>query len=41
VLDGNERAERFYRSAGWHRDGEKEDLFQGANVVELRYRKQL
>ena len=41
VLDGNARAERFYRSAGWNRDGEKEDVFQGANVVELRYRKQL
>lgn len=41
VLDGNERAERFYRSAGWRRDGEKEDVFQGADVVELRYRKQL
>ena len=31
VLDGNERAERFYRSAGWERDGEKEDVFQGAD----------
>ena len=41
VLDGNERAERFYRSAGWLRDGEKDDVFQGADVVELRYRKQL
>ena len=45
VLDGNERAERFYRSAGWQHDGEKEgekeDVFQGADVVELRYRKQL
>lgn len=39
VLDGNERAERFYRAAGWVRDGEKEDMFQGAEVVELRYRK--
>ena len=41
VLDGNERAERFYRAAGWERDGEKEDVFQGATVTELRYRKQL
>ena len=41
VLDGNERAERFYRSAGWLRDGEKDDVFQGADVVELRYRRQL
>lgn len=41
VLDGNERAERFYRAAGWVRDGRKEDVFQGADVVELRYRKTL
>ncbi len=39
VLDGNERAAGFYRAAGWTRDGEKEDVFQGATVVELRYRK--
>jgi len=39
VLEGNERAERFYRAAGWERDGEKEDEFQGATVTELRYRK--
>jgi ribosomal protein S18 acetylase RimI-like enzyme len=41
VLEGNERAERFYRAAGWERDGEKEDVFQGALVTELRFRKQL
>jgi GNAT superfamily N-acetyltransferase len=41
VLAGNERAERFYRAAGWAHDGEKEDDFQGASVTELRYRKQL
>ena len=41
VLAGNEQAERFYRAAGWERDGEKEDDFQGARVTELRYRKQL
>lgn len=41
VLEGNERADRFYRAAGWKRDGEKEDVFQGAQVVELRYRKEL
>ena len=41
VLHGNERAERFYRAAGWEHDGEKEDVFQGATVTELRYRKQL
>jgi len=39
VLEGNEQAERFYRAAGWERDGEKEDEFQGAAVTELRYRK--
>jgi GNAT superfamily N-acetyltransferase len=39
VLTGNDRAERFYRAAGWARDGEKQDTFQGAEVVELRYRK--
>jgi ribosomal protein S18 acetylase RimI-like enzyme len=41
VLAGNERAERFYRAAGWERDGEREDDFQGATVTELRYRKSL
>ena len=41
VLEGNERAERFYRAAGWVQDGRKVDEFQGAEVVELRYSKQL
>ena len=41
VLEGNERAERFYRAAGWALDGRKLDTFQGAEVVELRYRKAL
>ena len=42
VLEGNERAERFYRTAGWKHDGgRKEDDFQGARVTELRYRKPL
>jgi GNAT superfamily N-acetyltransferase len=41
VLEGNERAERFYRAGGWVHDGEKEDDFQGATVTELRYRKRL
>jgi len=41
VLEGNDRAERFYRAAGWEHDGEKEDVFQGATVVERRYRKLL
>ncbi len=41
VLEGNKRAERFYRAAGWGRDGRKDEDFQGAAVVELRYRKEL
>ena len=41
VLEGNERAERFDRSAGWEQDGSKVDEFQGATVTELRYRKRL
>ncbi len=41
VLEGNERAIRFYEAAGWTRDGSKVDEFQGAAVTELRYRKRL
>lgn len=41
VLAGNERAERFYRAAGWEADGEKVEDFQGATVTERRYRKAL
>ena len=41
VMEGNERAERFYRAAGWELDGRKVDQFQGATVSELRYRKRL
>ena len=41
VMEGNERAERFYRAAGWEEDGSKLDTFQGAEVTELRYRKAL
>jgi GNAT superfamily N-acetyltransferase len=41
VLQGNERAERFYRAAGWTHDGEKQDDFQGATITERRYRKRL
>ena len=42
VLDGNERAERFYRLAGW----EREEIFQteefgGTPVREVRYRRSL
>jgi len=42
VLEGNDRAERFYRAGGWEHDGgSKVDSFQGATVTELRYRKRL
>jgi hypothetical protein len=41
VLEVNERGERFYRAAGWEQDGRKVDMFQGAPVTELRYRKRL
>lgn len=41
VLEGNERGESFYRAAGWKPDGRKVDEFQGAKVVEVRYRKPL
>jgi RimJ/RimL family protein N-acetyltransferase len=42
VLEGNDRAERFYRAAGWSRDGgRKVDEFQGAEIAEVRYRKPL
>jgi GNAT superfamily N-acetyltransferase len=42
VLEGNERAERFYRFAGWSHDGgRKEEEFQGAVLTEVRYRKPL
>lgn len=42
VLEGNDRAERFYRAAGWERDGgRKLDELQGVQVAEVRYRKPL
>jgi GNAT superfamily N-acetyltransferase len=41
VLEGNERAIRFYELAGWEQDGRKVDEFQGATVTELGYRKAL
>ncbi|MGH3995116.1 MAG: GNAT family N-acetyltransferase [Pseudonocardiaceae bacterium] len=41
VLEGNERAIRFYEIAGWRPAGRKVDTFQGAEVVELAYRKPL
>ncbi len=42
VLEGNERAERFYRAGAWaHDGGRKVEQFQGAELVEIRYRKVL
>ena len=41
VMEGNERGERFYQAAGWEREGRKLDTFQGAEIAELRYRKDL
>lgn len=42
VLEGNERAERFYRAADWRHDGgRKVEELQGAELTEVRYRKPL
>ena len=42
VLKGNERAERFYRLAGWTFDGvEKLEDFGGAHAPERRFSKRL
>ena len=41
VLEGNERAERFYRAAGWEADGRRVDTIAGVEVPEIRYRKAL
>lgn len=42
VLEGNERAERFYRAAGWRSDGAlKHAEIGGTQVRELRYRRDL
>ncbi len=42
VLDGNERAERFYRAAGWRREeATKVEEILGATVREVRYRRDL
>jgi GNAT superfamily N-acetyltransferase len=42
VLEGNERAERFYRAGGWQPDGTRKlDAFAGPPLPELRYRKAL
>lgn len=42
VVRENDRARRFYESAGWSPDGaEKTGEFGGAEVVEVRYRRPL
>lgn len=42
VLDGNEPAQRFYRSHGWHPDGvSQEDVLFGVPVREVRFGKSL
>ena len=39
VLDGNARAARFYRAAGWEPDGStKQETIAGQPVPEVRYR---
>jgi GNAT superfamily N-acetyltransferase len=42
LLDGNQRAERFYGIDGWRTDGAKRtDTSRGVALNELRYRRQL
>jgi len=42
VLDGNTRAERFYRRDGWHADGRRQqEEVWGVSVVEVAYRRTL
>ena len=42
VLDGNERARRFYALAGWEEDGaSKTDGSRGFDITEVRYRRTL
>jgi len=41
VLEGNERAERFYRAAGWKENGRRVDIVRGAELPELLYRRAL
>jgi RimJ/RimL family protein N-acetyltransferase len=42
VLAGNERAERFYKSAGWIADGQRRTIeFVAQSIPEVRYTKQL
>jgi len=42
VLDGNERAERFYRIAGWRKDDAvRTEQWGDATLREVRYRRKL
>lgn len=41
VLDGNERAERFYRSAGWAPGERRTEVIREAEIPERRYSKRL
>jgi len=42
VLDNNARARRFYEAAGWTLDGgEKDEVWRGVTVHEVRYRRTL
>lgn len=42
VLDGNERARRFYERAGYRPDGAtRDDDYDGTALTELRYRRRL
>jgi RimJ/RimL family protein N-acetyltransferase len=42
VLDGNDRAQRFYEDAGWSADGERRTIeFAGQSLPEVRYAKKL
>jgi len=42
VLDGNDRARRFYARAGWKEDGaRKTDASRGFDITEVRYRRTL
>ena len=42
VLDSNPRARRFYELAGWTLDGaEKDEVWRGAELHEVRYRRSL
>jgi len=42
VIDGNDRAERFYRITGWRLDGaRKTEQLGDATVMEVRYRRPL